>query len=45
MMLFILGLFLGATFGLMFSGLVQRCRHENYQGVDCLGVEEGRYTR
>jgi hypothetical protein len=45
MMLFILGLFIGATFGLMCSGLVQGCRLENYQGTDRLGVEERRYTR
>jgi hypothetical protein len=28
MVLFILGLFVGATFGMVFSGLVQACRHE-----------------
>jgi hypothetical protein len=28
MVLFILGLFVGATFGLVFSGLVQACSHE-----------------
>jgi hypothetical protein len=45
MTLFILGLFVGATFGLMCSGLVQGRRLESYQETDCLEVEERRYTR
>jgi hypothetical protein len=45
MMLFILGLFIGVTFGLMCSGLVQGCRLANDHETDCLEVEERRYTR
>jgi hypothetical protein len=40
MMLFIVGLFVGATFGLMFSGLVQGCGHMNYQETDRLELAE-----
>ena len=45
MTLFILGLFIGATFGLMCSGLLQGRRLENYQETDHVEVGEGRYAR
>ena len=45
MVLFILGLFVGATFGLVFSGLVQACRHENYQEMDRLEADKRGDTR
>ena len=45
MMLFILGVFIGATFGLMYSGLVQGCRLDDDWEADRLEVEERRYTR
>lgn len=45
MMLCIVGLFAGATFGLMFSRLVQGCRHVNSQETDRLEVDEKGYMR
>jgi hypothetical protein len=45
MTLFILGLFIGAIFGLMCSGLLQGSRLENYQETDHVEVGERRYAR
>lgn len=45
MMLCIVGLFAGATFGLMVSKLVQGCRHVNSQETDRLEVDEKGYMR